>query len=137
MSLLQFGFLLSKPSQTQHFHVLLCLYSHRHVSDHIPSDGAQLEPRPGEADCDDDILSLGNEVNDRVLIWQHGVDAGLLHGYDRLHSREMFADEVCQGLLHGLRVSLVSVIRVTAWTIVQTYLKRFKQRRYDFSRKDF
>ena len=125
MSPLQFGFLLlSKPSETQNLHVLLCLDSHGHVSDHIPSDGAQLEACTGEAHCDDDILGLGNEVNDGVLIWQHGVHAGLLHGYDRLHSREMFADEVCQGLLHGLRVSLVSVIRVTGWTIVQTNLKR-------------
>ena len=123
MSFLQFGFVLSKPSEAQNVHLLLGLYSHRHVSDHVPSDGAQFEPRPREAHCDDDILSVGKEVNDRVLVWQHGVHAGLLHRDNRLHPWEMFPDKVGQEGLHGLRVCLVSVIRVTGWTIVQTNLK--------------
>ena len=118
MSFLQFGFVLGKPSEAQNVHFLLGLYSHRHVSDHVPSDGAQLEPGPGEAHCDDDILSLGDEVNDRVLVGQHGVHAGLLHGDDRLDPREMFADEVRQEVLDGLRVRLVSVVRVTGRAVV-------------------
>ena len=72
----------------------------------------------------DDVVSPWDEVYDRVLIRQLGVHAGLLHRHQRLHPREVGADEVGKEAFDSLRVSEVSVVRVAVRAVVKTDLQK-------------
>ena len=72
----------------------------------------------------DDVVGPWDEVYDRVLIRQLGVHAGLLHRHQRLHPREVGADEVGKEAFDSLRVSEVSVIRVAVRAVVKTDLQK-------------
>ena len=96
-----------KSSETEHLRLLSGHFLGGEISEHRASDGAELEPGPGEADPDDDVCP-GHGVDDGVLVRGHGVHAGLLHGHPGLHAGEFLSNKLFKESLQILGVRLVA-----------------------------
>src|SRR5882724_11201009 len=63
--------------QPEQFQMMLTAARLRQVGHDLPHDAAELEPMPGEPGGDTDLWQCWMQVEDEMLVWSVGEEAGL------------------------------------------------------------